>query len=145
MILRVPPATLTIARQSPQDVGIRQVIVSLDGEEFGVLLNGQSVTKEVPAGDHKLRFNNTLVWKTVRFEIRPGEHVRFNVTNRAGFGTYALVATLGVGPIYLRVERLQERIVVPRFRGACGSAVLCQVPAFHGSRCHGSPGWNQAP
>jgi hypothetical protein len=102
----VQPATLTIARQSPDDVGIRQVFVSLDGTEFGVLLHGQAVTKDVPAGSHTLKFHNTLVWKNVRFEIAPGEQVRFNVTNRAGFGTYALVATLGVGPIYLKVERI---------------------------------------
>ncbi len=98
-------ATLTVARQAPDDVGIRQVIVTLDGRDFCVLLNGDSVTKAVPAGTHRLRFNNTLVWKTVPVALKPGEHARFLVTNRAGWGTYALVATLGVGPIYLKVER----------------------------------------
>jgi hypothetical protein len=101
----VETATLTIARQSPQDVGIRQVFVSLDGQDFGVLLNGESVTKSVPAGEHALRLHNTLVWKNLRIDLKPGEEVRYMVTNRAGFGTYALVATLGVGPIYLTVER----------------------------------------
>jgi hypothetical protein len=101
------PATLTIARQSPDDVGIRQVFVSLDGKDFGVLLNGEIVTKEVAPGDHTIRLHNTLVWKNVRVELRPGEHARFMITNRAGFGTFALVATLGVGPIYLKVEREQ--------------------------------------
>jgi hypothetical protein len=28
------------------------------------------------------------------------------VTNRAGWGTFAMVATLGVGPIYLKIERM---------------------------------------
>ena len=99
-------ATLTVARQSPDDVGIRQVIVSLDGEEFGVLLNGESVTKDVAPGEHRLRLYNTLVWKNVPLDLKPGEHARFLVTNRAGFGTYALVAALGVGPIYLKIERV---------------------------------------
>jgi hypothetical protein len=98
-------ATLTVSRQSPDDVGVRQIIVSLDGKEIAVLMNGQSVTKEVPPGEHKLRFYNTLVWKNVAFKLEPGEHARYTVTNRAGWGTYALVTTLGVGPIYLRVER----------------------------------------
>jgi len=98
-------ATLTVARQAAGDVGIRQVIVTLDGEEFGVLYYGDSVTKSVPAGAHRLRFNNTLVWKTIPLDLAPGEHARFQVTNRAGWGTYALVATLGVGPIYMTVER----------------------------------------
>jgi len=97
--------TLTVARQSPDDVGIRQVFVSLDGQEFGVLLNGESVTKEVPPGEHRLRFHNTLVWKTIPFDLKAGEQARFLVTNRAGWGTFAMVATLGVGPIYLRIER----------------------------------------
>jgi hypothetical protein len=100
-----PSATLTIARQSPNDVGIRQVFVALDGKEFGVLLNGESVTKEVAPGEHHMRLHNTLVWKNIPLDLKPGEHARFLVTNRAGFGTYALVATLGVGPIYLKVER----------------------------------------
>jgi len=101
-------ATLTIARQSPDDVGIRQVFISLDGKEFGVLLNGESVTKEVAAGEHHLRLHNTLVWKNLRLDLKPGEEARFMVTNRAGWGTYALVATLGVGPIYLKVERISS-------------------------------------
>ena len=98
-------ATLTIARQSPDDIGIRQVFVALDGEPFAVLVNGQSVTKDVAAGEHRMRLHNTLVWKNLSIDLKPGEHARFLVTNRAGWGTYALVATLGVGPIYLKVER----------------------------------------
>jgi hypothetical protein len=98
-------ARLTIARQSPDDIGIRQIFVSLDGRDFGVLLNGESVTKDVPAGEHKLRLYNTLVWKTLHIDLKPGEDARYLVTNRAGWGTYALVATLGVGPIYLKVEK----------------------------------------
>jgi hypothetical protein len=97
--------TLTISRQSPDDVGVRQVIVSLDGKEIAVLMNGESVTKEVPPGEHRLRFYNTLVWKNVAIDLNPGEHARFMVTNKAGLGTYALVTTLGVGPIYLKVDR----------------------------------------
>ncbi len=98
-------AALTIARQSPDDIGIRQVFATLDGEPFAVLVNGEAVTKDVPAGEHRMRLHNTLVWKNVAIDLKPGEHARFLVTNRAGWGPYALVATLGVGPIYLKVER----------------------------------------
>jgi hypothetical protein len=102
-------ATLTVSRQSPDDVGVRQVIVSLDGKEIAVLMNGQSVTKEIAAGEHKLRFYNTLVWKNIVVTLQPGEHARYMVSNRAGLGTYALVTTLGVGPIYLKVERQEHK------------------------------------
>jgi hypothetical protein len=98
-------ATLTLSRQSPDDVGIREVIVSLDGERLAVLMNGQSVTKHVAPGEHKLRLYNTLVWKNIQLDLKPGEHAKFQVINRAGFGTLALVTALGVGPIYLKVDR----------------------------------------
>ena len=101
-------ATITVTRQSPKDVRHRQIYISLDGNEFAELFYGQQITREVPAGPHRLRANNTLVWKTLECVLRPGEHVRFAVVNRAGFGTYALLSTLGTGPIYLTFEREPE-------------------------------------
>jgi hypothetical protein len=97
---------LTVERDAAQDVGTRQVVVSLDGEPFGTVLFGDRVTREIAPGHHRLRAHNTLVWKTVEFDISPGEHVRFGVVNRAGFGSMALVALLGVGPLYVTIERL---------------------------------------
>jgi hypothetical protein len=49
--------------------------------------------------------HNTLVWKTVEFTVGPAEHARFSVVNRASFGTYAMISLLGVGPLYVTVER----------------------------------------
>ena len=98
-------ATITVTRTSPKDVRQRQIYISLDGRKFAELLFGQTFTGEVPAGLHRLRANNTLVWKTLECRLAPGEHARFRVVNRAGFGTYALLSTLGAGPIYLTFER----------------------------------------
>lgn len=106
----MPPAelsaSLTVTRNSDTDVQERQVIVSLDGEPFATLLYGGSATRAIAPGPHTLRFNNTLVWKTVAFEAAPGEAVAFEVVNRSGFATKAFVAMLGVGPLYLTVNRL---------------------------------------
>jgi hypothetical protein len=41
----------------------------------------------------------------VEVSLAPGEHQRFVVVNRAGFGTYALVSLLGVGPLYVTIQR----------------------------------------
>jgi hypothetical protein len=82
------------------------VVVSLDGEEMATLLFGQRTSREIASGHHRLRAHNTLVWKTVEFEAAPNEHVRFRVVNRAGLGSMALVALLGVGPLFVTVERL---------------------------------------
>ena len=100
------PTLLTIHRTSPDDARTRQVYFSLDGKRIATLLFGQQVTREIVPGRHTLRANNTLVWKTVEFEAAPNEHVRFRVVNRAGLGSMALVALLGVGPLFVTVERL---------------------------------------
>lgn len=103
---REDSARLTVDRMSPDDVKTRQVVLSLDGEPFATLLFGERATREIRAGRHRLRGHNTLVWKTVEFDARPSEHVRFGIVNRAGLGSMALVALLGVGPLYVTLERL---------------------------------------
>lgn len=99
---------LTVERIGADDVRTRQVVVSLDGERIGTLLFGGRVSRAISPGHHRLRVHNTLVWKTVEFDAAAGEHVRFGVVNRAGFGSMALVALLGAGPLYVTVERLGE-------------------------------------
>jgi len=96
---------LTVSRNSPADVQQRQVIVRLDGEPFAILLFGQTLTREISPGSHRLRFDNTWVKKTVEFKAADGEEVNYNVINRAGRFTWWMVAVLGAGPMYLTVER----------------------------------------
>ena len=97
---------LSVERAAPADVRTRQVVLSLDGEPLATLLFGERVTRDIAEGPHRLRAHNTLVWKTIEFDVSPGEHVRYSVVNRACFGSMALVALLGVGPLYVTLERL---------------------------------------
>ena len=101
------PATarVTMARTASTDVGQRQVIVSLDRTHKATLLFGESVSFDVPPGDHTLRANNTLVWKSVSFTAAAGEHVQFVIANRATRFTLGLLSLLGVAPLYLTIER----------------------------------------
>ena len=99
-------ARLTVERNGPDDVRTRQMVVSLDGVRIATLLFGERTALEIPAGDHRLRVHNTLVWKTVTFAAGANEHVRFRVVNRAGLGSMTLVALLGVGPMFVKIERL---------------------------------------
>jgi hypothetical protein len=86
-------ARVTVRRQSRDDIGIRDIYVSLDGERIAVLFAGQ-------------RVHNTLFWRTIDFTIAVGEHASFVVINRRGFGTYSILAyLLGANLIYLTVER----------------------------------------
>jgi len=98
-------ACITVSRRSPSDAGIREVFVSVDGERVAVLKHGDVVTHEVPAGPHRIRAHNTLVWKTRDLVLRPGEHVRFRAINRAGWASFGLLILLGAAPLYLTFER----------------------------------------
>ena len=100
----IPPARLTIRRQSADDIQQREVFVSLDGTELAILRYGESVTREVEPGDHELRAHNTLFRQRRQLTLSPGEHVQFNVVNRPGWGTYALMSVLGAGPLYLSLD-----------------------------------------
>jgi hypothetical protein len=98
-------STVTIVRTSPQDNQQRQVIVKLDDKPFATVVYGRTVTRKVAPGMHSMRVDNTWAWKNLKFDLKPGEHVRFQVINRSGRFTWFLVAALGAGPMYLTVER----------------------------------------
>ncbi len=99
------PATLTVTRTDPGDVKQRQLIISLDGVRLAELMFGESLTREIQPGPHRLRVNNTLVWKTVTFEAAPGASVRFETINRPGKLTYPMLLIMGVGPLYVTIRR----------------------------------------
>lgn len=101
-------ACITVTRQSADDAGVREIYVSVDGEEIAVLKNGQAVTHELPAGPHRLRAHNTLFWKTHDLVLKPGEHAKFVAINKAGFGTFGFMTFLGASPLYLTFERDNE-------------------------------------
>lgn len=94
-----------MSRTSSEDVGLREIYVDLDGKRFAILQNGQTMTREVAPGAHRLRAHNTLFWKTVDIVLEPGEHAPFIAVNRPGWGTYSVLALLGAGPLYLTFER----------------------------------------
>ena len=98
-------ATITVTRQSPDDAGIREIFVSVDGEQLAILKSGEAVTHDLPAGPHRLRAHNTLFWKTHEVILQPGEHARFKAVNRAGWGSFGFLMVLGAAPLYLTFER----------------------------------------
>ena len=103
-------ARITVNRQSPEDVGFREIFVSIDGEQLGILSHGEVITTEVPSGPHRLRAHNTLFWKTHDLVLKPGEHAKFTAVNRAGWGTFGLLFILGAMPVYLTFERVTTDI-----------------------------------
>lgn len=102
----VCPASVTVTRTSQSDVQTRQLIVWIDEARVATLLWGDSVTLELEPGRHRIRVSNTLVWKTIDFELKPGEQVFFEAINRTGPGTYVMLLILGAGPLYLTLRRM---------------------------------------
>jgi len=96
---------LTISRTSPDDLQQRGVIVTLDGEDIVELMDGQSVTREISPGHHRLRVDNTWNRKTVEFDAVPGQHAKFLVTNRAGSLSKFFLFTLGGGFVKVSIQR----------------------------------------
>jgi hypothetical protein len=101
----LPPARLTIHRTSADDEQSRQILCSLDGDYIGQLLFGETLTRELPAGTHRLSINNTLYWKNVSFTATAGEHVEFTVMNLLFGGTLMkmLFVFFGAAPLKLAV------------------------------------------
>jgi hypothetical protein len=95
---------LTIHRTSEEDVKERQVIFSLDGKRMAELLYGQTFTCEIPPGRHRLRANNTLVWKTAEFLAPAGTHVHFTCINYAPRGRIYMLAVFGITPLFVTLK-----------------------------------------
>lgn len=106
-VWRMHPASVTIARTHASDIGLRQLVITLDGERLGDLLFGEFVQRDVAPGPHRLRVSNTLVWKTLEFDVKPGEQVRFEAINRAGKLTYPMLVLLGAAPLWVTVRRIR--------------------------------------
>ncbi len=106
------PARLSVSRTLDSDVRQRQVYVSLDGEPVATMVFGGVFEREIAPGRHTLRFNNTLVWKTVTFDAAPGERVEFVFANRPGRWTLGFLSLIGVAPLFLTIERttMEERV-----------------------------------
>ena len=98
-----PAAKLTVHRTTSWDEQSRQILCSVDGKYVGQLLYGQSLTRDIPAGPHTFKANNTLVWKTVPFEAAAGEHVQFTVWNAPMGGWFMRLLFIFVGAAALKL------------------------------------------
>jgi hypothetical protein len=102
-------ATIILSRTSPDDVGVREIYVSIDGEDVGVLRPGNRITRQVAPGRHVVKAHNTLVRRTHECDLAAGETAEFLGINKAGGGAMGmsiLMAVLGVGALKLDFDRL---------------------------------------
>lgn len=99
------PAMLTVRRTALDDVQDRQVYLSVDGEDWTTLYYGREASREIAPGRHTLKANNTLVRRSVAFDVRPGQHVRFQCVNAAHWTSMLFMAFLGAAILTVRLER----------------------------------------
>ena len=103
-------ATIVLSRTSPDDVGIREIYVSIDGQNVGVLRPGDRVTQAGrPRAATSSRRSNTLFRRTRECDLAPGETAEFLGVNKAGGGSMVmsiLMAVLGVGALKLDFDRV---------------------------------------
>ena len=98
---------VTVSRTLATDLGMRHVDVFIDDARTGTLQNGQELTREIAPGRHTVKVHNTMVGKTVEFDVAEGDHVRFGTANRKGFGS-SLIWLLGAGPMYVDLVRMPD-------------------------------------
>jgi hypothetical protein len=103
-----PKATLTIIRNAPDDVQDRWVRVFIDEGPEEILRYGRTLTRELPAGRHRVRAHNTLSADTIEFDAAPGEALRINVYNRVAKGGVLMLMATGFAFINVRLELTTE-------------------------------------
>jgi len=105
-IYELVPAAVTVTRTSQADFKSRQMPVWIDGARVATLMWGDSITRELAPGSHRLRVSNTLFWKTLDFTLQPGEQLFVEAINAIGPGTILMTVMLGVGPLYVVLRRM---------------------------------------
>jgi hypothetical protein len=63
----MPPdeaARITVSRKHADDVGDRQIIISVDGDKIATLLFGQEVTRDLVLGPHRIKATTRSSGKT---------------------------------------------------------------------------------
>lgn len=104
------PGIIRVFRDSEDDVGFREAVIFLDGEQVGWVDYKHVLEVSVRAGSHSLRaFNRVLNSKTLEFDIKPGERITFQVVNFGGFFfKFFMMLCMGIPSIRLTREAEKE-------------------------------------
>ena len=101
-----PAATITITRDSPDDVQDRWIRIYIDDLPKEILRYGETLTREVPAGHHRVKAHNTLSSHTIEFDASPGEEVRIRCHNTVARGGILMLMATGFAFINVKLERV---------------------------------------
>ena len=105
-INELEPAIVRVFRDAESDIGYREAILFLDGEESRSVEFRQYVEIPVRPGPHTLRASNRVFKsKEFSFTVQPGERVTFQVANTGtGFYIFFMLLCMGIPRIELKME-----------------------------------------
>lgn len=106
--VKASPATLTFIRNSPDDVQDRWVRLHINEGPEEILRYGETLTRELPPGHHRVRAHNTLSADTLEFDAAPGQAVRIKVFNSVAKGGVLMLMATGFAFITVRLEIATE-------------------------------------
>lgn len=98
-------ATVTVSRTSGRDIKMRDLYVTVDGEQRNVLF-GRATTFEVTSGEHRLEITNTLYTKGETLVLAEGEEARFLAANVWAGGVFTWAVVILTGAYKVTLERL---------------------------------------
>ena len=102
---KIKSAQLTITRNHASDFQDRQVYLFVDGDAWGKMKYGRTVTREIPPGRHQVRAFNTLFSHTIEIDAVPGDHVKLKCTNGMPTVGWLMMIFLHVTALRVRLER----------------------------------------
>lgn len=98
---------LIITRNHPHDVQDRPVYIWIDGQKIDKVLRfGDTLTRELSPGRHRIRAHNTLLGHTVDIDVEPDAEVNLRCANGLTGGGMLMVLMLGVAYLRVRLERV---------------------------------------
>ena len=98
-------AQLTISRYDGDIFADRQIYIFVDDEPWGKVRYGDSITRELKPGPHKVRAFNTLFSRTIDLDLHPAEHARVRCGNGFPRAGWFLMMWLHATYLLVRLER----------------------------------------
>ena len=102
-----PPGTVTIFRDTADDVQDRWVRIFIDDGPEEILRYGDRLTRELPPGRHRVKGHNTLSSDTIEVDVAPGRQVRIRCHNRVAKGGVLMMLTTGFAFITVKLEVIE--------------------------------------
>ena len=100
-------ATITVIRDTADDVQDRWVRIFIDDAPEEILRYGETLTRELSPGTHRIKGHNTLSSDTIQVTLTAGQHLRIRCHNRVARGGVLMMLTTGFAFITVTLEVLE--------------------------------------